>query len=89
MKTFQTIISAALSLMVVALIGCNKQKGTVIDHSEGANGGDISNYTVYEETKPPLLHIYAKATPLSANPPLSIPPHPSRCNGLAVSATPM
>ena len=78
MKTFQTIISAALSLMVVALIGCNKQKGTVIDHSEGANGGD----------KPPLLHIYAKATPLSANPPLSIPPHPSRCNGLAVSATP-
>ena len=51
MKTFQTIISAALSLMVVALIGCNKQKGTVIDHSEGANGGDISNYTVYEEYK--------------------------------------
>ena len=51
MKTFQTIISAALSLMVVALIGCNKQKDTVIDHSQGANGGDISNYDIYEEFK--------------------------------------
>ena len=49
MTKFKSLL--AIIVMATMAVACNKSDKGTIGNSDGANGGDISNYDIYEEFK--------------------------------------
>ena len=49
MTKFKSLL--AIIVMATMAVACNKPDKGTIGNNDGANGGDISNYDIYEEFK--------------------------------------